>query len=149
MRRSRLYLWAGLALSIMLFASCGPERESREEQAEGTPQAQRGTEMPPPLTAEQRDYKQQVESRLDQLDKNIQDLKQRVTTGPAKAKPEVLDEFSDLESDVNDVRMRVEKLETEGAEDWADKKQDIEKSMTDLEQKFQDLQAKVGKKPTD
>jgi septal ring factor EnvC (AmiA/AmiB activator) len=92
-----------------------------------------------PSAKDRVEFQQDVEKRIDELDSEISDLKQRVEAQGEDTRNDLEARLDDLEDERKELEGQVDRLRNASDEEWQEIKGDIGSALDDLEERIKDF----------
>jgi arginine utilization protein RocB len=144
----RWFAMSGLLLSLIAAAACGTrsgkgstsEDELKRETKEAVEAAKRYAAQ------KKEEYQREMQSELDALSKEIDELKVEAKKSRAKARVELEKQIGELEKNKEVASHKLSELRSRSAEAWEDMKARLDSAMAKLKKSYEETAARFKKK---
>lgn len=141
------FLSLTLIIAFSFLIGCGNQDESKKKKDSlSNKDLKHGVIEVSNTTKEQKEeYRRRVESKLKELDKQIDQLKARVEKSETKARAEFNHQIGELQKKKEVVRKGLEELKSASAEAWEMIKSRIDAALEDLEKSYDRIRSSFNK----
>lgn len=121
------HLYAMAVLTGVLLVGCS---ETRQEAGEAS------REVGAAANRDRDEYQRRMENRMDQMDRQIEEMKERSRNATGEAKAKWDREVAELEDERREARTKYNNLKNATAEQWENMKTEVDQAMDSLERGY-------------